>query len=51
MNENYKIQADINKFLDDFLSKSESRRTSSETRREEFSSQWYTLEEEYAYNF
>ena len=45
------IQADINNFLDDFLSSSDSRRASRQTRRDDFSNQWYEYEEEYLYNF
>lgn len=45
------IQADIDRFLDGFLSNSENRRKTATSRRSEFSIQWYALEEEYAYNF
>lgn len=51
INNNIKIQADIDNFLDKFLSSSESRKTSRPSRRENFSSQWYDYEEEYSYNF
>lgn len=43
------IQADIDRFLDDFLSDSKHDSTT-RSRRDDFSSQWYDYEEEYAYN-
>lgn len=51
MSKNQKIQQSNDRFLDRFLSTSESRRTSKPSRKEDFSSQWYDYEEEYAYNF
>ena len=45
------IQNDIDRFLDKFLSTSESRRTSRPSRKEDFSSQWYEYEEEALSNF
>ena len=45
------IQNDIDNFLDCFLSTSENRRTSKQSKKEDFSSQWYDYEEEYFYNF
>lgn len=44
----HSIQQSNEKFLDKFLVREE---TVKHTRREEFSSQWYAYEEEYAYNF
>lgn len=50
MSKQARIQRDIDRFLDGFLSDSrEEVRTN--TRREDFSSQWYEYEEEALFNF
>lgn len=49
--EKMQAQADIERFLDSFLSNSENRRNKVSSRRSNFLSQWYALEEEYSYNF
>lgn len=51
MSKDVRIQMDIDRFLDGFLSTSEDRHTTTTSTRADFNSQWYSYEDEYSYNF